>query len=83
MSATLSEELRKKHGIRSLPVRKDDEVEIFVGTNKGVKGKVTQVYRKRWCLYIEKLSKTKANGNRPSLILLRSHLQNPDPPKQR
>lgn len=24
MSATLSKDLRKKHGIRSLPVRKDD-----------------------------------------------------------
>ena len=29
---------------------------------KGNKGKVTQVYRKRWCIYVEKLSKAKANG---------------------
>eukprot|EP01016_Furgasonia_blochmanni_P001096 TRINITY_DN1039_c0_g1_i1.p1 TRINITY_DN1039_c0_g1~~TRINITY_DN1039_c0_g1_i1.p1 ORF type:complete len:180 (+),score=57.35 TRINITY_DN1039_c0_g1_i1:162-701(+) len=62
MSAHLSEELRKKHNVRAVPVRKDDEVIIVRGTYKGHKGKVTQVYRRRWCIYVEKLSKTKANG---------------------
>ena len=62
MSATLNSELRKKHGIRSLPVRKDDEVEVMTGVNKSHKGKVTQVYRKRWCIYIEKLSRSKGTG---------------------
>lgn len=28
MSAPLSKELRKKHGVRSMPVRKDDEVMV-------------------------------------------------------
>jgi large subunit ribosomal protein L26e len=32
------------------------------GKNKGTKGKVTQVYRLRNCIYIEKLSKNKKNG---------------------
>ena len=32
MSATLSKDLRKKHGVRSMPVRKDDEVII----NRGI-----------------------------------------------
>jgi len=31
MSATLSKELRSKHKVRSLPVRKDDEVSILKG----------------------------------------------------
>ena len=62
MSAPLSKDLRRKHNVRSMPVRKDDEVSVIKGTLKGNKGKVTQVYRKKWCIHIEKLSKTKSNG---------------------
>ena len=62
MSATLSKELRKKHGIRSVPIRKDDEVVIMRGTNRGHKGKVIQVFRKKWAIHIDKLTKNKANG---------------------
>merc|ERR1712050_484389 len=58
----LSKELRTKHLARSMPVRKDDEVTIVRGKNKGHSGKVTDVYRKRWCIYVEGLSKQKANG---------------------
>jgi large subunit ribosomal protein L26e len=36
--------------------------EYLIGSYKGNKGKVTVVYRKRWCVYIEKLGKTRANG---------------------
>jgi len=31
MSGSLSKDLRKKHGVRSMPVRKDDEVIITKG----------------------------------------------------
>ena len=41
MSSGLSKDLRKKHGVRSMPVRKDDEVSIVKGSFKGNKGKVT------------------------------------------
>jgi large subunit ribosomal protein L26e len=61
MSANLCKELREKHGIRSLPIRRDDEVEIVRGGDK-VKGKVNTVYRKRWCLYIEKATRNRKNG---------------------
>lgn len=50
MSAHLSKDLRKKYGVRALPVRKDDEVTIVRGTHKGTKGKITSVYRKRWTI---------------------------------
>merc|ERR1712193_599055 len=53
---------RRKYGIRSMPVRKDDEVLVVRGKFKTSAGKVNQVYRKRWCIYIEGLSKTKSNG---------------------
>jgi len=31
MSATLSKDLRKKYGVRSMPIRKDDEVTVLKG----------------------------------------------------
>ena len=62
LSAGLSRELRTKYGVRSLPIRRDDEVKIVRGGSKDSTGKVAQVYRKRWCIYIEKLTKTRVNG---------------------
>jgi large subunit ribosomal protein L26e len=63
MSSSLTKELRKKYGIRSIPVRKDDEVLVVRGNHKGEKGKVIQVYRKKWAIYIDKITKNKADGN--------------------
>ena len=34
MSANVDKELKKKHGIRSLPIRKDDEVKVVRGDYK-------------------------------------------------
>ena len=62
MSAHLSKDLKKKHNVRAMPIRRDDEVTVVRGPLKGNKGKVTQVYRLRWCIYIEKLTKQKLNG---------------------
>ena len=39
LTANLSEELRKKHNKRSIPLRKGDEVEIMRGEFKKKKGK--------------------------------------------
>ncbi|CAG8500109.1 10032_t:CDS:2 [Acaulospora colombiana] len=63
MSASLSKDCREKYNVRSVPIRKDDEVRIVRGTNKGREGKVTQVYRKRWVIYVERLSREKVNGS--------------------
>ena len=62
MSSTLSKDQRKKHGVRALPIRKDDEVVVLRGTRKGSKGKVIQVFRKKFAIHIDKLTKNKANG---------------------
>ncbi|CAG8499575.1 2851_t:CDS:2 [Ambispora leptoticha] len=62
MSAALSKELRDKYNVRSIPIRKDDEVRIVRGSAKGRDGKVTQVYRKRWVIHIERINKEKVNG---------------------
>jgi len=62
MSSPLSKELREKHKVRSLPIRKDDEVIVTRGFYKGREGKVTSVYRRRWVIYIDRLQKEKING---------------------
>lgn len=48
---------------RSIPIRKDDEVRIVRGTFKGRDGKVLRVYRKRWVIHIDRISKEKISGN--------------------
>ncbi|CAN6482643.1 unnamed protein product [Victoria cruziana] len=63
MSAPLSPELRNKYNVRSVPVRKDDEVQVVRGTFKGREGKIVQVYRRKWVIHIERITREKVNGN--------------------
>ncbi|CAH9111345.1 unnamed protein product [Cuscuta europaea] len=63
MSSTLSADMRSKYNVRSLPVRKDDEVTVMRGTYKGREGKVVQVYRKKWVIHIERITREKVNGS--------------------
>ncbi|KAK4318643.1 hypothetical protein Pmani_010361 [Petrolisthes manimaculis] len=63
MSSPLSKELRQKYNVRSLPIRKDDEVQVVRGHYKGQQvGKVVSVYRKKYVIYIERIQREKANG---------------------
>jgi len=62
MSAPLSKELREKHGVRSIPVRKDDEVMVVRGSNKGREGKISSVYRLKYCLHVNGIVREKSNG---------------------
>jgi len=62
MSAPLSKDLRTKYSVRSVPVRRDDEVMIVRGHYHDREGKVTQVYRKKWRIHIERVTRDKANG---------------------
>lgn len=45
-----------------MPIRKDDEVVIKRGTNKGREGKVTSVYRLKYVIHVERVSREKSNG---------------------
>ena len=71
MSCRLSKELQTKYSCKSLPVRKGDTVHIKVGSvENGVKGKVGKVltvYRRRWCIHVEKVVTTKKNGSQVQL----------------
>jgi ribosomal protein uL24 len=48
--------------VRSIPIRKDDEVTIVRGSNKGRDGKVISVYRLKYLIHIERVSREKSNG---------------------
>jgi len=62
MSSPLDKDLRKKYNVRSLPIRKDDEVRIVRGTFKGRDGKVTGVYRRKYVIQVERIHREKNNG---------------------
>ena len=62
LSCRLNKELRNKHKVRSLPIRKNDVVKILKGKAKNKTGKVTTVYRRRWVIYVDKITKDKQNG---------------------
>ena len=59
MSCHLSKDLKTKYEVRAIPVRKGDVVKIMRGSFKTREGKVQTVYRKKWCIHIEKITKEK------------------------
>ncbi|KAL0593953.1 Arfaptin-1 [Plecturocebus cupreus] len=63
MSSPLSRELRQKYNMQSTPIQKDDEVQVVRGHYKGQQiGRVVQVCRKKYVIYIERVQRGKANG---------------------
>jgi large subunit ribosomal protein L26e len=48
--------------VRSIPIRKDDEVQIVRGLNKDKEGKVTSVYRLKYVIHVERVTREKATG---------------------
>ncbi|MEM1607388.1 MAG: 50S ribosomal protein L24 [Candidatus Bathyarchaeia archaeon] len=73
LSAHLSDDLRKTYGTRSLPVRRGDTVRVLRGDYKGVEGKVTRVDRKKYRIFIEGITRQKADG---TTILVPIHPSN-------
>merc|ERR1712098_834774 len=63
MSAHLNKEQSQKYHVKSMPIRKDDEVIVVRGSNKGREGKVIQVYRKKYVIHIERVTREKSNGS--------------------
>ena len=51
--------------VNAVPIRKDDEVQVVRGTFKGREGKVVQVYRRKWVIHIERITREKVNGALP------------------
>ncbi|XP_037368386.1 60S ribosomal protein L26-like [Talpa occidentalis] len=63
LSSPVSKELRQKYSVCSMPIQKDDDVHVARGHYKEQQiGKVVQVYRKKYIIYIERVQWKKANG---------------------
>lgn len=62
LNAKLSPELRKKLGVKRLPIRKGDTVMILRGDFKGVTGKVVKVDLKKVRIYVEGATRTNSRG---------------------
>ena len=61
-SAPLSSKLKESHNTSSVPVRKGDTVMIMRGDRKGSEGKVTQIDRKNYRIFIEGATREKVDG---------------------
>ena len=62
MAAHLSTELIASKGIKSLPLRKGDTIQVIRGDNKGFEGKISRVDLKRYRIFIEGLTREKVDG---------------------
>merc|ERR1712080_259695 len=63
MSAHLNKDLSSKYHVKSMPIRKDDEVIVVRGSHRGREGKVIQVYRKKFVIHFERVTREKSNGS--------------------
>ncbi|MCS7120609.1 MAG: 50S ribosomal protein L24 [Nitrososphaerota archaeon] len=70
LSAHLSESLRKTYGTRSITVRRGDSVRVVRGDYKGYEGKIIRVDRKKYRIFIEGITREKADG---STVLIPIH----------
>ncbi|TRO45200.1 50S ribosomal protein L24, partial [Candidatus Bathyarchaeota archaeon] len=78
MSAHLSPDLVKSHGVRTLPVKKGDTVRIMRGDHYGFEGKISRVDLKNFRIFLEGLTREKVDGTvifvavHPSKVLLKN-----------
>jgi len=62
LSAPLSPELKETYGVNSIPVRRGDTVRVMRGDRRGFEGKVSRVDRKNFRIFIEGITREKADG---------------------
>merc|ERR1712137_466279 len=74
MSANLSKELQVRHGVRSMPIRKDDEVMVVRGIHKSREGKVTACFRRKMVVHVERITRDKVNGAQVQVGIQASNL---------
>jgi large subunit ribosomal protein L24 len=75
LSANLSKELRKKHGKRSVPIRKGDEILVMRGSFRKKKAKVSLIDLKRTRLALEGVQRSKKDGTKVNVYFNPSSLQ--------
>ena len=73
LGAPLAKPLRKKHGMKTLPVRSGDKVKIVRGQYKGKEGKIDRVDTKKLKVFITGIERAKREGTN---VLLPFHPSN-------
>jgi large subunit ribosomal protein L24 len=61
-SAPLSSKLKESHSTNSVPLRNGDTVMIMRGDRKGSEGKITQIDRKKYRIFVEGANREKVDG---------------------
>ncbi|MFC1488182.1 50S ribosomal protein L24 [Thermoproteota archaeon] len=61
-SAPLSSKLKESHSTNSVPLRNGDTVMIMRGDRKGSEGKITQIDRKKYRIFVEGATREKVDG---------------------
>ena len=78
VSAHLTKELRVKHGMRNITIRKGDEVKVMRGNFKGRLGKITKVELKNQRVSIDGIQRSKKDGTKvgvwfhPSALMIKT-----------
>jgi large subunit ribosomal protein L24 len=75
MSAHLSKSLRDKYGIRSMPLRKGDSVEVMRGKFKKKSGRITKMDTKKRRVYIDGIMIKRTDGTERQAPLHPSKLE--------
>ena len=75
LSANLSKDLRQKHQMRNLELRKGDRVKVMRGKHKGKQGKIIEIKTKRLKIYISGIQIKKLEGSKVNLPFRASNLQ--------
>lgn len=75
LSSHLSKELREKYKRRSLPVRKNDEVEVMRGEFKKKRGKISRVDLKKYKVYVEGMTIKRTDGTERQVAFHPSNLK--------
>ncbi|MEA1993993.1 MAG: 50S ribosomal protein L24 [Euryarchaeota archaeon] len=75
MSASLSEELKEKHGVKNLPVRKGDKVRVLRGDYIYSEGEIMRIDLKRNRLFIEDVTTEKTDGSEANLPFHPSNIE--------
>ena len=63
-SAPLSSKLKESHSTNSVPLRNGDTVMIMRGDRKGSEGKITQIDRKKYRIFVEGATREKVDGTK-------------------
>ena len=75
IAAHLSKELREKYGVRSLPLRKGDEVEVMRGRFKKRTGRVARIDTKKYKVYVDGIMIRRTDGTERQAALHPSNLK--------